>query len=760
MIQFVWIIIKDSPVAGMKFIKISNEEERERLEKFYGWLSGPISEFTDKVQDIILENTKYYYHTNNSVLFVIGADLDETSIPTVFLPELEERFFDTFPPDVTATFDGKDTSQFRDFDSVLVELSKAFDQRKIEAFGNRKELDPFEVLNLPNELQMVTLVLVKMQVVTPDMVSQVTGITPAEVERQLREIYQRGYLYITTISNKPYFSIKPFGSEESSKVITRKTSTETSVETSSEIALPSEESSQPPLDIEKAFSTRKEVAPKFSLDETQAVEATSLKSDSIESAMMPPPSLSKESGAQDSTSSGPYSASRGEMKVPTLTDEIKPKLADALEPDTDKKESKGVKLKVDPIAQEIDRNHKVTIIIPKNGSLPPQSLQREKGYVSGKIRIPNDRNKDPFLLNSMIKKDLENIFEALLMGDLIVITGNTPEVVTNGFVDKVFETLTLLSPHRSLRCMKSDIFVHPKDADVVYVPKHLLKYYSWATIIDLDIKKVTSGSSSDFSRNLVKKLRKMTDSKELLREVTNTSSILLKVGRDINTLKIEGRSPDLYLNEVKKTFGVATLEAGLTLSEKLIRLHKDCAYIAGFYIRKGLDIIVRAIVIGYPVVVIGDDPLDVLHVIEALSIFAPHKAINAQIWTTNFAGINLKEFDLMGAQEGTDKLFREAVKVNLRSMSAYGGPRSEFLHELLRKMWRRRSKERPKFIRDNVNRLFNDLRKIVQTFEAKELTKQEIRDLFNKYEPHFHELVIDVLKNDLKDIATKIKQAF
>ena len=114
----------------------------------------------------------------------------------------------------------------------------------------------------------------------------------------------------------------------------------------------------------------------------------------------------------------------------------------------------------------------------------------------------------------------------------------------------------------------------------------------------------------------------------------------------------------------------------------------------------------------------------------------------------------------MGAQEGTDKLFREAVKVNLRSMSAYGGPRSEFLHELLRKMWRRRSKERPKFIRDNVNRLFNDLRKIVQTFEAKELTKQEIRDLFNKYEPHFHELVIDILKNDLKDIAAKIKQAF
>jgi len=146
-----------------------------------------------------------------------------------------------------------------------------------------------------------------------------------------------------------------------------------------------------------------------------------------------------------------------------------------------------------------------------------------------------------------------------------------------------------------------------------------------------------------------------------------------------------------------------------------------------------------------------------------LSIFAPNKAINAQVWTTNFAGINLKEFDLMGAQEGTDKLFREAVKVNLRSMSAYGGPRSEFLHELLRKMWRRRSKERPKFIRDNINNMFNDVRKIVQAFNSlgdREPTKQEIRELFSKYEPHFPELVIEIIKNEQKDIAAKIKQAF
>ena len=112
MIQFVWIVIKDTPVAGMRFIKMTDQEERERLEKFYGWLSGPISEFTEKVQDIIIEGTKYYYHTNNDVLFVVGTDLEETSIPSVFTPELEDVFFTIFPSEIADSYDGKDVSQF------------------------------------------------------------------------------------------------------------------------------------------------------------------------------------------------------------------------------------------------------------------------------------------------------------------------------------------------------------------------------------------------------------------------------------------------------------------------------------------------------------------------------------------------------------------------------------------------------------------------------------------------------------------------
>ncbi|NHK30135.1 MAG: hypothetical protein FK730_02200 [Asgard group archaeon] len=731
MIHFVWIIVKDTPIAGMRFVKMTDQEERERLEKFYGWLSGPISEFTDKIQDIILEGTKYYYHTNNDVLFIVGTDLDETSVRTIFVPELEAYFFNHFPLEIITQFDGHEITQFQSFNPILTELVQAFDKRKIDAQGQRKDLDAFEVLNLPNELQMVALILVKMQVVTPDMVSQVTGLSTTDVEKQLREIYQKGYLYITSISNKSYFSIKPFGSDEVPKIQIKPqkrplAKEEIGIDKSKEKISATEQLSQIPSEA--------------SLPDSDTLQTTE-KADDFKTTLMPQPDLASSDVVSDTT--------------------IKPKLEKAKEIPT-RREAKEIKLKIDPIAQEIDKSYRMNIVIPKSGNIPQNSLRREKTFISSRIKLPNDRNKDPFLLNSLFRKDLENIFEALFMGDMIVVTSNQQTIFEDDLVDNLLEIMELLTPHRELKILKSNIFVHPKDADIVVIPKDLMKYYSWATIIDLDVSRIIGGSASEYTKNLTKKLRRISEPKELLREVTNAASVLLKIGRDINTLKIEGRSPDIYLNEVKKTFGVAALDAGLALSERLVRMHKDCAYIAGFYIRKGLDVAVRAILVGDPIVVIGDNPLDVYHIIEALSIFAPHKAINAQIWTSNLAEIKLDEFDIMGAQEGTDKLFKNAIKVNIRSMSAYGGSRSEFLHNFLRNMWRRRSKDRPKFIRDTVNDIMNSANKIIQKFQAFgniEPTKQDIRDIFNEYDSNFGEFMVDLIRNVEYDIATKIKNS-
>ncbi|NHJ85096.1 MAG: hypothetical protein FK734_06515 [Asgard group archaeon] len=759
MIQFIWIIIKDTPATGMRFIKISDQEERSRLEKFYGWLSGPVSEFTEKVQDIIIDGTKYYYHTRSDVLFVVGTDLEETSIPSVFLPELEELFFEQFPEYVAKAFDPKDISSFRVFDKTLTALVKAFIQRKIESAGSRKDLDAFEVLNLPSEFQMVALVLVKMQVVTPDMVSQVTGIPANDVERQLREIYDKGYLFITKISNKSYYSIKPFESDEGTRIITPRSPQTTSAEEIAQLNKTDDESSTqtayPSFDTTAESEVKK---PKFDFSDVEISQKREESTqDSIGSAMMPPMDWEKRSISAESSFG--FDTQTREDIGETITPQI-----DKEEDEEGIKirsEQKGIKLKEDPIAKEIDLSHQETIIIPKNGFLPPNSLRREKGFNTGKIRIPSDRNKDSFILMKRIKRDFENIIEALFMGDFLVITGEEPELNDEILIDSIFENLQILAPHRELECVKSTMFIHPKEADVIAIPEEQLKYYSWATIIDITQNKVIGGKSSDFSKNLVKKIKKLDAPKDLLKELTNSASILLKVARDINTLKIEGRPPDLYLNEVKKTFGVVVLDAGLALSERLIRLHKDCAYIAGFYIRKGLDIVVRAIILGEPIVVIGDDPIDVYHIIEALAIFAPHKAINAQIWTTNFAGIASSTFDIMGAQEGTDKLFKEAVKVNLRSMNAYGGPRSEYLHTFLRKMWRRRSKDRPKFIRDNIIEMINNINKIVQKVQAmndKKPSKQTIKEIFAEFDDNFDEFVIDFIQKLSPSLAEKIAQ--
>ncbi len=759
MIQFVWIIIKDIPVSGMRFIKSTDLEERDRLEKFYGWLGGPITDYTEKVHDIIIEGTKYYYHSQNSVFFVVGVDLEETSIPSIFLPELENQFFNHFNMETIAGFDGKDATPFRSFDKTLLELVKAFDQRKSDTRGNRKDLDAFEVLNLPSDLQMVALVLVKMQVVTPDMVSQVTGLSSSEVERQLKDIYQRGYLFITVISNKSYFSIKPFESDDSTKFFSSKSPESTKKIPNVDLQQKSDSTS--PVAQDTSFGLLPSKDEKHSKIDISQADLTSIqddvKSDGLETAMMAPPNWeASQMGAESSFSSTDLGDEETtEFSQPSQSDQF-------LDESDDKKESKGIKMKIDPIARDIDRSLRTTIVIPKNGFLPANSLRRERGFISGKIRIPNERNKDPFLLNSLFKKDIENLYEALFIGDFIILASDKETLFEDELVDQLFETMNMLTPHRELKFVKTTTFVHPKDADVIAIHKDLLKYYSWATILDLDNGRIIGGTASEYSKNFVKKTKKITDSKEFLHEITTTVSILLKIGRDINTLKIEGRSPDQYLTEVRKTYGAAALDIGLILSERLIRLHKDCAYIAGFYIRKGLEIVVRAVLLGEPIVVVGDDPMNVYHIIEALSIFAPNKAINAQIWTTNLAEIDVDEFDIMGAQEGTDRLFKGAVRVNLRSMMAYGGQRSEFLHNFLRQMWRRRSKDRPKFIRENISDMLTNANKIIQRFQVfgdKEPSKQDIKDIFNDYEPLFAEFAAELISKDHQEIALKIKNS-
>jgi hypothetical protein len=819
MIQFVWIIIQDTPVAGMRFIKISNDEERERLEKFYGWLSGPVSEFSGTIQNIIIENTKYWYHSQNEVLFIVGTNLDETGIASIFIPELENQFFQTFDQNTLKQFNGEDISLFRKFDSKLHDLVKAFDKRKVEAKGKRKNLDAFEVLNLPSELQMVALVLVKLQVVTPEMISQVSGIPADKVERQLREIYQHGYLYITTISDKSYFSIKPFGMDETAtKFVPRDQRARKMPDIMKAVSqgetVPSEDlydhvsseqqepASKTPASMGKqaAESTDGSTAPSIPVSSNEAQSQSKKKPEIVESAMMAPPSWKKKKESQKQPSrkitgqslepltEGSLSVSEKSAPIEPRfdgeqpTQELPPKLIAEknlpyqkgvkLESTISDKRQKatvepgigegtaGIKLKDDVVAQEIDSLFKEKIIIPTQGLLPDKATRRERGFITKRIKTPKIKKSDPFLLNRLFSRNLERLIEALFLGDFIVLFSSQSETKGDKLCESLFDTFNLLTPHRELVCERSDLFVHPKDADVVYVPKSLLKYYSWATIIDIDERKIIGGDSSDFSKMLVKKIRRIKKPKEFMKEITSFARILMKLSNDINTLKMESRSPGSYLDEVKKTHGTAILNAGLALSERTIRLQKDTPYIVGYYLRKGLDIVVRALLTNQPVVVIGDDPLKVYQIITALAVFTPHKALEAQIWTTNFAGIDLHAYDIIGAQEGTDKLFKGAVTANLRSMQAFAGPRSKYLHSLLRKMWKHRSHERPRFIRDQIKKIITEKKRLIQEWKEQQDKKSiqgRLEQLVEHYGEDILELLLDMVESEEPSLVKMIK---
>ncbi|RLI66499.1 MAG: hypothetical protein DRO63_05945, partial [Candidatus Gerdarchaeota archaeon] len=127
--------------------------------------------------------------------------------------------------------------------------------------------------------------------------------------------------------------------------------------------------------------------------------------------------------------------------------------------------------------------------------------------------------------------------------------------------------------------------------------------------------------------------------------------------------------------------------------------------------------------------------------------------------TTNYANIALEQFDMIGAQEGTDRLFKGAIKVNLRAMNAVG-KRSEYIHTFLRQMWRRRSKDRPKFIREKINEMFAEIARLEKRLQFPPdsmPSKQEIKDLLKDFDPAFIDFAVDLLKQKAPEKAKLLK---
>lgn len=184
----------------------------------------------------ISNNYKLAYELDESLLFLIGADVNEAGVLEIFLQELKTLFYAVFPKDFIASWEGDDTSVFKGFDARLDQLRSAFENRIMTKPGSRRVLDTLSVMELPQRLQKTALTILDAKIASFEEVINLTGVTAQEAVANIQEILNAGFLYTTKIGNRVYYSIKSFG-----EVVQPITPTPTTVPTATTVETPTRE---------------------------------------------------------------------------------------------------------------------------------------------------------------------------------------------------------------------------------------------------------------------------------------------------------------------------------------------------------------------------------------------------------------------------------------------------------------------------------------------------------------------------------------
>ncbi|NHJ47626.1 MAG: hypothetical protein FK733_07550 [Asgard group archaeon] len=161
--------------------------------------------------DEVIGNYKVTYELDESLLFVIGSDVNEVGVEEIFLGELKNLFYAVFPKDFIAGFEGDDPSVFKGFEAKLDQLRSAFENRIETKAGSRRVLDTLSVMELPQRLQKTAYAILDAKIASFEEVISLTAVTPQEAVANIQEILNNGFLYTTKVGSRVYYSVKSFG---------------------------------------------------------------------------------------------------------------------------------------------------------------------------------------------------------------------------------------------------------------------------------------------------------------------------------------------------------------------------------------------------------------------------------------------------------------------------------------------------------------------------------------------------------------------
>ena len=176
-------------------------------------------------------------------------------------------------------------------------------------------------------------------------------------------------------------------------------------------------------------------------------------------------------------------------------------------------------------------------------------------------------------LFTQVKKHEDRFLGAIYRGNPVFITGESSILI-----DMVVHSLDMCIPQAQLRKVSyTERIIDPQQADLIGIKKDLTKHYPQATLVDIDKKQVRQGKSCDYSKGIIKHLKKEPNNAELILTESHTQIL------DVSNLLIDAFShPDVVrdqmIKDVQKNYDEYLIEVAVDLAAKNNPLIKELLY--------------------------------------------------------------------------------------------------------------------------------------------------------------------------------------
>ncbi len=164
-------------------------------------------------------------------------------------------------------------------------------------------------------------------------------------------------------------------------------------------------------------------------------------------------------------------------------------------------------------------------------------------------------------LFSQIKKNDDRILGAIYRGNPILVTGESQVMI-----DLIVHSIDLLLPQIILRKVSyTEDLIDPKQADIIGISKNLIKRYPKELLIDSGKKQVKNGQSCNYSKEVLKQIRREPARAETI--LTRAYTQILEVANlllDIFTYPEEER--EKLITDVRRQHNEALIEVAVDLS--------------------------------------------------------------------------------------------------------------------------------------------------------------------------------------------------